>query len=200
MEQFPLFILIAAILHITEEFYYPGGFLNWTKKNVPRIADRMNIKIALIINGLFLLLCLAGVFLGGYYPKFALSIAGLILVNGTGHFFASVFTKSYSPGLITGLIFYIPLSIYIFTVFNLSASGVFVNILYGILYHLAVPILLFAPFNKLKTISWAVFTYNSSYAQIEMQPKQYKVKFKPQKFIFEFYWIYFKKLVNKGLM
>lgn len=153
MEHFPLYILIAAILHVTEEHYYPGGFMDWAKKNVPRIAKRMTVKFAVIVNVLFLLLCTAGVFLGGYYPNFALSIAGLILVNGAGHFFTSVFTKSYSPGLITSLIFYIPLSIYIFISLNLSASEVITVILYGAAYHLAVPLFLFAPFNKPKAIS-----------------------------------------------
>jgi hypothetical protein len=153
MEHFPLYILIAAILHVTEEFYYPGGFMDWAKKNVPRIAKRVTVKIAVIVNGLFLLLCTAGVFFGGYYPNFALSIAGLILVNGTGHFFTSVFTKSYSPGLITGLVFYIPLSIYIFINFNLSASEVITVISYGVIYHLAVPLIIFSPFNKPKVIS-----------------------------------------------
>jgi hypothetical protein len=151
MENFPLYLLIVSILHITEEFFYPGGFLAWTKKNALRFANRLNVRMAVIINGLFLLLCAAGVFFGGRFPMFALSIAGLVLVNGTEHLTASIIKRSYSPGLITSIVFYIPISVYIFISFKLSAPEVLKVILYGILYHAAIPLLLFSPFNKPKT-------------------------------------------------
>lgn len=148
MEKFSIYILIAAILHISEEFFYPGGFLKWIKKNLPGAGKRFNVKLAVIVNGLFLLLCAAGVLFAENYPEFALSIAGLVLVNGFLHIFSSVFTKSYSPGLITSLIFYLPVSIYIFASFSFSSAEVLIFVLYGILYHLAIPLFLFAPFNK----------------------------------------------------
>jgi len=97
---------------------------------------------------MFLILCGAGVLLAGIYPKFSLSIAGLVLVNGALHILSSIFTKSYSPGLITSLIFYLPVSIYIFANLNLSLGEIVIYIFYGMLYHLAVPLVLFAPFNK----------------------------------------------------
>jgi hypothetical protein len=150
MDNFPLYIFAAAILHITEEFFYPGDFLSWTKKNAPRLANRLNVRIAIIVNGLFLLLCLAGVLFGGMYPMLALSIAGLILVNGTAHLISSAVKRSYSPGLITSLVFYIPLSVYIFIYFRLSTPDVLKLVLYGILYHVMVPLVMFSPFNKPK--------------------------------------------------
>ena len=81
---------------------------------------------------------------------FALSIAGLILVNGIIHVLSSIVTKSYSPGLITSLVLYIPLSIYLFMYFNISLTSILNLILYGVLYHLFVPLVLFSPFNKPK--------------------------------------------------
>lgn len=151
MDNFPAYLFAAAVLHITEEFFLPGGFMNWVKKNVPRLADRFTVKLAVIVNGLFLLLCLSAVFLGGRYPLFALSIAGLVLVNGTAHLISCIAKRSYSPGLITSLLFYIPLPVYIFICFSLSSAEILKLILYGILYHAAVPLLLFSPFNKPKT-------------------------------------------------
>ena len=150
MDNFPLYILFSAVLHVTEEYGYPGGFLKWAKKFIPRIADRITIRMAVIVNGIFLLLCFAGVLLGGMYPMFALSIAGLILVNGIIHVLSSIVTKSYSPGLITSLVLYIPLSIYLFMYFNISLTSILNLILYGVLYHLFVPLVLFSPFNKPK--------------------------------------------------
>jgi hypothetical protein len=150
MKYFSLYIFISAILHVTEEYFYPGGFLAWGRKNVPKLKQRLTVKMAVIVNGLFLLLCGAGVLLAEDYPKFALSIAGLVLVNGLIHIFASIFIKSYSPGLITSIIFYLPISIYIFASNNFSSGEIIIFISYGILYHLAVPLFLFAPFNKPK--------------------------------------------------
>jgi hypothetical protein len=150
MDNFPLYIFASAILHVIEEFFYPGGFLKFAKKNAYRIANRITVRMAVIVNGLFFLLCTAGVFFGGRFPMFALSIAGLILVNGTAHLISSIVKRSYTPGLITSIVFYIPLSVYIFILFRLSTPEILKMVLYGILYHAAVPIILFSPFNKPK--------------------------------------------------
>jgi hypothetical protein len=152
MENLPLYIFIASVLHVTEEYYFPGGFLSWAKKILPKYEKRLNAKFAVIVNGLFIMLCAAGVLTGMKYPGFILSISGLILVNGILHILSSVFTKSYSPGLITSLILYIPTAIYSFVIFNLSAGETLLFIIYGFLYHAAVPLFLFAPFNKPKTL------------------------------------------------
>ncbi len=150
MDNFPFYLFAAAVIHVTEEFFLPGGFISWVKKQAPPIAGRVNVKLAVIVNALFLILCLSSVFLGGHYPMFALSIAGLLLVNGTAHVIGSIARKSYSPGLVTSLLLYIPLSVYIFIYFNLGTGEILKLILYGLLYHLAVPMFLFSPFNKPK--------------------------------------------------
>ncbi len=152
MKYFSLYIFISAILHVAEEYFYPGGFLEFGRKNVPKLKQRITVKMAVIVNGLFLLLCGAGVLLADDYPKFALSIAGLVLVNGLLHIFSSIFIKSYAPGLITSILLYLPLSIYIFVNNNLSPIEIIIFISYGILYHLAVPLFLFAPFNKSESL------------------------------------------------
>jgi hypothetical protein len=148
MESYPVYILIAAILHITEEFFYPGGFVKSAKTIFPRLADRITGRKVLVINSLFVLLCISGILLANNYPRFTLSIAGLIFINGWAHVIGSIIKRSYSPGLITSLAIYIPLSVLIFTYKNLLFSEILLNILYGILYHAVIPIFLFSPFNK----------------------------------------------------
>ena len=148
MEYYPFYILIAAVLHIEEEFFYPGGFMKWAKMIFPRFAHRITNTPVLAINLLFILLCIAGIVTAGSYPGLSLSIAGLILVNGSAHVISSIIRKSYAPGLITSLVLYIPLSIFIFIYKELTILAVLQNILYGILYHGFVPIFLFSPFNK----------------------------------------------------
>jgi len=151
MDNFPLYIFFFAVLHVIEEYIYPGGFMEWAGEKIPRVADRITVKMTVIVNGIFLLLCFAAVLFGGRYPMFALSIAGLILVNGIIHVLSSIVTKSYSPGLITSLVLYIPFSVYLFSYFNIHFSDVLNLIFYGVLYHLFVPLVLFSPFNKPKT-------------------------------------------------
>ena len=150
MKYFALYIFISAILHVGEEYFYPGGFLEFGRKNVPKLKQRITVKMAVIVNGLFLLLCAAGVLLAEDYPEFALSIAGLVLVNGLLHIFSSILIRSYAPGLITSILLYLPISIYIFASNNFSSGEIIIFISYGILYHLAVPLFLFSPFNKPK--------------------------------------------------
>jgi hypothetical protein len=148
MKYYPFYILAAAVIHITEEFIYPGSFIRWAKMTFPRFGDRITNGPVFIINLLFVLLCIAGIVTDGGYPGLSLSIAGLILVNGSAHVISSIIRRSYSPGLLTSLLLYIPLSILIFIYRDLKLSAVLLNILYGILYHAVVPIILFFPINR----------------------------------------------------
>jgi hypothetical protein len=127
VRYFALYIFISSILHVAEEYFYPGGFLEFGIKNVPKLKQRITVKMAVIVNGLFLLLCGAGVLLAEDYPKFALSIAGLVLVNGLIHIFSSIFIRSYSPGLITSILLYVPVSIYIFASNNFSSGEILIS-------------------------------------------------------------------------
>jgi hypothetical protein len=143
-----VYILVAAVLHITEEFFYPGGFMNWIKKNKPGLSGRMTARAAIIVNSAFLLLCVTAIILANSHPAFALSVAGLIFVNGTGHVLGSIVTKSYSPGTITGILLYLPISIYIFLTHGLTTNEILLSILYGLLYHLLPALIIFSPLNK----------------------------------------------------
>jgi Protein of unknown function with HXXEE motif len=40
----------------------------------------------------------------------AIGVAAILLVNGTAHLLASLVTGTYSPGLITGVVLYLPLA------------------------------------------------------------------------------------------
>jgi hypothetical protein len=51
-----------------------------------------------------------GNFSGSDYPEFVLSIAGLILFNAV--LYILLYHLSYSPGLITSVILYLPVSFY----------------------------------------------------------------------------------------
>ncbi|HMB25111.1 MAG TPA: HXXEE domain-containing protein, partial [Anaerolineales bacterium] len=74
---------------------------------------------------------------------FSLSIAGLLFVNSLMHIMGSIRVRGYTPGLVTGILLYLPFSIYGYSVFlnsgQLTLSEGFVTLVLGILYQ-AVPI------------------------------------------------------------
>lgn len=105
---------LSIILHNIEEFVYPGGFLDWYKKYKPEIADSINPKILAITN----ILLIGGSLNSILNNESVLTIilwlafASIVGINIFYHIQGSFLTKSYSPGLITSLIVYLPLVIY----------------------------------------------------------------------------------------
>jgi len=103
--------LIAAILHVLEEFVYPGGFMGFMKKMAPPFAPFITPTFAIVINGLFLLLCLVAALIGRIAPVLVLSIAALLGINGMTHALGAIRARRYAPGMLSGVLLYLPLAI-----------------------------------------------------------------------------------------
>jgi hypothetical protein len=105
--------LLAASVHITEEFFLPGGFQEWYRRYRPD-PSRITRRFLVIVNAVLLAACLNIGFLGrtpiGYF--YWLAIAALLGANGTWHAWASYKSHSYSPGVVTGIAVYVPLVVY----------------------------------------------------------------------------------------
>jgi len=133
----------AALLHVFEEYFYPGGFPNFMKRSSPAFAPFITTNFAIIINGLFLVLCILGAILGRDAPVFSLSIASLLVSNGLIHLAGSLRARRYAPGLVSGLLLYIPLGITAYVLFlgsgQVSIAQVLLSALLGLAYQL-VPI------------------------------------------------------------
>jgi len=43
---------------------------------------------------------------------FSMSVAGLLFINGLMHIIGCIRVKGYAPGVITGALLYVPLSVY----------------------------------------------------------------------------------------
>lgn len=106
--------LCAAALHIFEEFVCPGGFAEWDRRYRPAFSASITPRFHLIVNGLLLLICYdvwafratqAGVALW-------LLVMALLFGNAIWHVVGAVKMRSYSPGIVTGLLMYVPLSVY----------------------------------------------------------------------------------------
>lgn len=132
--------LIASMLHMVEEFFFPGGFMPVMKRVNPAIAPFVNVTAAVIINGLQLVLCVFVIFVGRSNLAFSMSAAALIFINGLMHLGGAVRLKGYVPGVITGSIIYIPLSVYAFYYFaasgELKLNDAFIAVALGVVYQL----------------------------------------------------------------
>ena len=128
---------------MVEEYFIPGGFMDLMKRLNPRMAPLVTVRSAVVINGLQLIVCVLAIALGNWSVAFGLSVAAPLALNGLMHLGACIRARGYAPGVITGVVLYLPLSIYGYYLFTiagkLSSKGLIVSIALGVLYQL-VPI------------------------------------------------------------
>jgi hypothetical protein len=98
---------LSYLIHIAEEYW--GGFPAWIARFWGVESPLSNF---LIWNGGAWVMMTVGVVLvlrTKSYRWLLVSYAMVVLVNGAAHALASVVTRSYSPGLVSGLLLFIPL-------------------------------------------------------------------------------------------
>lgn len=143
MEWIFIAFLAASMIHMGEEYFYPGGFMDVMKRLSPKLAPLVTVPMAVIINGLQLLLCFVAIAIGKNALAFSMSVAALLFINGLMHIMGCVRVKGYAPGVITGVLLYMPLSVYGYYLSissgQLTLNGVIVTVVLGLLYQ-AVPI------------------------------------------------------------
>lgn len=134
---------VAAAIHVVEEFVFPGGFLAVMRSFRPQYARFVTARFAVVINSLFLCLCVAAAVVAASSPVFSLSVASLLFFNALLHMAATAKLKRYVPGVISGVLLYIPLSLYAYALFvsvgQVTLGEGLASGLLGILYQL-VPI------------------------------------------------------------
>jgi Protein of unknown function with HXXEE motif len=105
----------AASAHIFEEFVWPGGFSDWDRSHRPAFQKSITPRFHVFINGMLLLFCVS-VGINGRVPVFGvaewLTLAALLASNTVFHIVGTVQSKRYSPGMLTGVCFYLPLAAY----------------------------------------------------------------------------------------
>jgi hypothetical protein len=136
--------LAAASLHIVEEFVYPGGFAAWDRRYRPAFAHSITGRFHVIINGLLLIACydVWALRSNAIAAPIWLAVTTLLFANAVWHLVGSVRTRSYSPGVATGWLLYVPLTIYGFGHFlrtgQVSVPTALVAGAVGASYHLGV--------------------------------------------------------------
>lgn len=133
----------VALLHIFEEYRFPGGFPVAMKRMRPEWEAIITPGIHIAINTAFVLLVLTGALVGERNLVFSLSVAGLLFFNAILHLVGTVRGGRYMPGLITAVALYIPLSSYAFATYlcmgMISVAGLGTAAGLGLIYQLLPP-------------------------------------------------------------
>lgn len=100
------------LVHLTEEYWGGEGFYRWLAKFA---GNGLTAGQFLSINAVFMIIMILSmlVILRGPAWHWLLSGYGtLVVINGALHVIGTMVTATYSPGLVSGVLLWIPLGIY----------------------------------------------------------------------------------------
>ena len=134
---------LSYLAHIAEEYW--GGFPAWIARFWGVESSVANF---LSWNGGALVMMCVGVALALWtksYRWLLVSFGTVVLINGFVHALASVVTWSYSPGLVTGLLLYVPLGLFTLRRArgSVNARSLRAGVIVGVVMHAAVVLLAF---------------------------------------------------------
>jgi hypothetical protein len=104
----------AVMLHVTEEFLYPGGFPEWYARLVPpKTVKKSNTGFLVWINTLMMCACASALYFGSTPHGYSIwyFVASIAAANACFHIWGVAKLRAYSPGVVTGTLLYIPLFI-----------------------------------------------------------------------------------------
>ena len=100
---------LTYLIHAMEEYWCGEGFYRWSARI---LGWGMTPDQFVAINGLAWLMMLASILVFRRTPSvrwLTICYATVVLVNGFSHLLGSLWTWTYSPGVISGLVIWIPL-------------------------------------------------------------------------------------------
>lgn len=136
-------LAIAAAVHIFEEFVWPGGFKTWWRTYRPDTAGSVSNGYLVFINALLIamtiLIALTLQTPRGNGVAAWLTFAALLFSNAIFHVIGAVETRRYSPGMVSGVLLYLPLAVLGFSYFlrtgRASGGTALAAVLIGGSYH-----------------------------------------------------------------
>lgn len=105
----PLVLPIAYLLHLAEEWWGGEGLSAWTLRE---LGAQISPQRFVVINGILWPLFAVMTMLAIRYARmawFLTSFGTLVATNATLHVLGSLVFMSYSPGVVTGVLLYLPL-------------------------------------------------------------------------------------------
>ncbi len=113
------------LLHIAEEYWGGAGFHRWIGKVIGR---QLSSGRFLAVNAALWAAMLAAVAVPGMAASNLVlaALAIIVFANGLGHLAGSILTRSYSPGLVTGVALWAPLgAFYLLRLHPVLPAGTF---------------------------------------------------------------------------
>lgn len=106
-----LILPVAIMLHVTEEFLYPGGFIDWYKELVPPQTKGIRPGYLVWINTLMIGVCVLPIYFFDTERGKSIwfCVAAIAAINAFFHIYGVFKLKKYSPGVITGVLLYLPI-------------------------------------------------------------------------------------------
>ena len=104
--------LVCVLLHILEEFAWPGGFSQWYATVKPETSLSFTPRYALAVNSAYVFAAAIVAWLGPAWsrgPALWLVIAAIAASNAIFHVSWVARLGRYSPGVITGVFLFLPL-------------------------------------------------------------------------------------------
>jgi hypothetical protein len=108
-------VLAVSAIHVVEE--YAGGWVKFVNSFHSPIGHT-TMGTFYLVNGIFILLCLLAALLNSSFVVFSLSIAALLFINSLIHIGGTIKFRKYNPGVLTGILLYLPLSIYCYYLYD----------------------------------------------------------------------------------
>ncbi len=130
-----LLLPVAFLLHLAEEWF--GGISAWT---LIALGNEISPERFVLINGIAFPIFVAGSVAAYYFPRmawFSAFFAAMLGLNGVLHTLATLGLGLYSPGTVTGVLLYLPLSVVVLraSATQLSRSVFASSVLFGVLIH-----------------------------------------------------------------
>ena len=131
---------VCVTLHIIEEFVWPGGFLAWYRLYRPEFAVSLTVRFVVVVNALLLAFA---VWIGFFGPTASrgvsawLTLMAALACNAVFHVRGAILSRRYSPGMITGMLLYVPVCVWGYWVFlrgGISPSLALVSFAVGAAY------------------------------------------------------------------
>ncbi|MCW5911161.1 MAG: HXXEE domain-containing protein [Cyclobacteriaceae bacterium] len=101
------------VVHIAEEYWAGERFFNW----LSRVANsNMTEDSFLLLNGVFMFIMIIATSIAIWQRdhRIVLVLASIVTINTLLHILGSIFTYSYSPGLISAVVLWLPLAAWAF--------------------------------------------------------------------------------------
>jgi hypothetical protein len=142
----PLLLPASYLLHLVEEWFGGEGFAVWTRRALGQpVSTTRFLILNAVVWPLFTALTLAAIKKPAV-SWFLTSFGTIVVINALLHGFGTLASSSYSPGLVTGLLLYLPLgSLAIRRGLHQLPSGAFARAVFlGVAAHAVVALIAFA--------------------------------------------------------